>query len=416
MKGGFILYFKELKIDKKYIERLDKRGIREMTPIQEKTISEILAGKDVIAQSKTGSGKTLAFLLPILEKIEKARDKKNLDVQVLILTPTRELGIQIMDEFKKLDVEEEICTKLVCGGKGRGDSEEKVEVVIATPGRLIELLKDKKISLSAIKTLVIDEADQMVLLGFKNELEYIVSQCNKKRETQCFSATLSSEVKRIAYRYTKDPVYIEIKEEKENFSNIEQYKIITTDRKKLDALCSLLNKENPFMGIIFCRTKTRVDKLDEHLMERGYSCQKIHSDIPQGKREKIMKSFKNLEVHFLIATDVVSRGIDVTGVTHVYNYDVPENSELYTHRIGRTGRVKEKGKAYTFLDPKDFSSMESIENELGLKIQTIELECGKDVHSNLESTGQKYDKRVHISSRKVEELKNAKKRTQAREK
>jgi len=178
----------------------------------------------------------------------------------------------------------------------------------------------------------------------------------------------------------------------------------------------VLNKDNPFMGIIFCRTKARVDKLDEQMIARGYSCQKIHSDIPQAKREKIMRSFKNLEVHFLIATDVVSRGIDVTGLTHVYNYDVPENSEIYTHRIGRTGRGKETGMAYTFLDPKDFSLMNSIERELEIKVTPIEIEYEKEVHSNLKEIEKKYDKRVHISSKRIVEMKNVKKRTGARDK
>lgn len=408
------MYFEELEINDKYVKRLAKKGIREMTAIQKKVIPEILEGKDIIAQSKTGSGKTLAFLLPVVDKLEKNRNKKNLEIKVLILTPTRELGIQIMDELKKIDTEEKISTRLIYGGKGRGETEQNAEVVIATPGRLIELLKNRKISLESIETLIIDEADQMILLGFKNELEYIISQCNKKRKTLCFSATMSSEVKKIAYRYTNEPLFIEVKDEKENFNNIEQYKIVTTDRKKLDTLCSLLNKDKAFMGIIFCRTKARVDKLDEYLIERGYSCQKIHSDIPQGKREKIMKSFKNLEVHFLIATDVVSRGIDVMGVTHIYNYDVAENSEIYTHRIGRTGRGKDKGTAYTLLDPKDFQNMDNIETELGIKINLMELEYEKDVYSSLGNTGQKYDKRVHISFKKIEELKNSKKRTEAR--
>ncbi|MGL4402520.1 MAG: DEAD/DEAH box helicase [Fusobacteriaceae bacterium] len=408
--------FKELNIDKKYIERLEKRGIKKATSIQEKIIPEILNNRDVIGQSKTGSGKTLAFLLPLLQKLEREKNKKDSEIQTLILAPTRELAIQIMEELKKIDPEEQFSAKIIYGGKGKGGEGEKTEIVIATPGRLIELLKEKKLSLSSIKTLVIDEADQMVLLGFKNELEYIITQCNKKRETLCFSATMNSEVKKISYRYTKEPVYILIEEEEHSFANIEQFKVITTDRRKIEALCSILNKDNPFMGIIFCRTKARVDKLDEQMIARGYSCQKIHSDIPQAKREKIMKSFKNLEVHFLIATDVVSRGIDVAGLTHVYNYDVPENSGIYTHRIGRTGRGKETGVAYTFLDPKDFSVMDSIEKELEIKIPSIEIEYEKEVYSNLEMIDQKYNKRVHVSSKRIEEMKNAKKRTGVRDK
>lgn len=410
--------FKSLNISQVTIEKLSKLGIKKPTSVQQELIPIIFSKKDAIVISKTGSGKTLAFLLPIFETLTTSTNMslKNNKNKILILVPTRELGIQIMDELKKLDREKLISSTLIYGGKGGNDSSNfSSDIIIATPGRLIELIKDKKIDLTSLSTLILDEADQMLLLGFKNELEFIISKCDKSRQTIFLSATISSEVKKIAYRFSKNPILIEIADSEKKFENIGQFKLLTTDRRKLDALCSLLNRDTPFMGIIFCRTKSRVDKLDEALISRGYSCQKIHSDIPQAKREKIMKSFKNLEVQFLIATDVVSRGIDITGVTHVYNYDIPENSEIYTHRIGRTGRGKEKGSSYTLLDPKDLQLMEEIENELNIQLSTLELEHTKDIHSTLEPPKLKYDKRVHVSSKRIEEIKNIKKRAKARE-
>lgn len=404
--------FKTLNISLETIKKLEKSGIKVPTPVQKELIPIVQSGKDAIVISKTGSGKTLAFLLPIVDSLLTT----SLKHRTLILVPTRELGIQIMDELLKLDTEKKIASSLIYGGKGNTSTFcDSTQIIIATPGRFIELIKENKVDLSSLKTLILDEADQMLLLGFKSELEFIISKCTKNRQTLFLSATISSEVKKIAYRFSKNPVLLQIDDGEDKFKNIDQYKVITTDRKKLDDLCSQLNADNPFMGIIFCRTKVRVDKLDESLIARGYSCQKIHSDIPQSKREKILKSFKNLEVQFLIATDVVSRGIDITGVTHVYNYDIPENSEIYTHRVGRTGRGKEHGITYTFIDPKDFSTMEEIERELEIKLTPLEPEHHKDVSSTLKPPQLKYDKRVHISSKRIDEIKNIKKRAKARD-
>lgn len=404
--------FKTLNISLETIKKLEKSGIKVPTPVQKELIPIVQSGKDAIVISKTGSGKTLAFLLPIVDSLLTTPLKH----KTLILVPTRELGIQIMDEVLKLDPEKKIASTLIYGGKGSTSTfSDSTQIIIATPGRFIELIKESRIDLSSLKTLILDEADQMLLLGFKSELEFIISKCAKNRQTLFLSATIGPEVKKIAYRFSKNPLLLQLDDGEDKFKNIEQYKIITTDRKKLDNLCSQLNADNPFMGIIFCRTKVRVDKLDESLMARGYSCQKIHSDIPQSKREKILKSFKNLEVQFLIATDVVSRGIDITGVTHVYNYDIPENSEIYTHRVGRTGRGKEHGVTYTFIDPKDFSTMEEIERELEIKLTPLELEHIKNVSSTLKSPQLKYDKRVHISSKRIDEIKNIKKRAKARD-
>ncbi|MGL5049566.1 MAG: DEAD/DEAH box helicase [Fusobacteriaceae bacterium] len=398
--------FKSLKISDKYLTILKKKGIKSPTEIQNLAIPFIKDGKDVIGEASTGSGKTFAYLLPILDelKIEKSR------VSTLILVPTRELAIQVKNEIDFLDEEKKYKLALIYGGRESGRGQESSDIVVATPGRLIELIEKNLIDLSKIQTLVLDEADQMILLGFKNEVEKILAKVSKKRQTLCFSATLNSEVKKMAYRYTNEAKLIVVQKDEDAIKKIKQYVVETTDRRKIDILCKMINEDNPFMGIIFCRTKARVDKLDERLHEKGYSCQKIHSDIPQAKREKIMKSFKNLEVQFLIATDVVARGIDVDGVTHIYNYDVPENGEGYVHRIGRTGRAGNSGKAYTLIDPKDSSVLKTIEEEIGFSILRREVEYVQNIENENELPKTKYDKRINVSSKKIEAIKITKKR------
>jgi superfamily II DNA/RNA helicase len=213
----------------------------------------------------------------------------------------------------------------------------------------------------------------MLLMGFKNDMESIIKETSKKRQTLCFSATLNSEVKRLAYRYMKDPLTVCIKKEEVTLDNIKQFVVETTDRRKQDALCTVLNQDNPYMAIIFCRTKRRADELEVALYKRGYDCQKLHSDILQSKRERIMKAFRNGDFQYLIATDVASRGLDISGVSHIYNYDIPESAESYIHRIGRTGRAGEQGYTCMFIDPKDRLRLEEIEKAIKLKITRRDL-------------------------------------------
>ena len=316
--------FYDLNINKNIVECLNKLGIKEPTDIQAEAIPHIFNGKDLIAQAATGSGKTFAFLLPIIQEL---KDTKN--IQSLIIVPTRELAIQIYDECQKINYKNKKII-LTYGGReiqGQIDSlKNGADIVIGTPGRLVDLIKRDSINLSKISSLVIDEVDQLLLMGFKTEIEAIIDICNKKRQTLCFSATIDSSIKKTVYRITKEPIFLII-EKKEKELNINQYIVKTTDRRKVDILSSLLNETNPFMGIIFCRTKIRVDNLELELSNRGYSCQKLHSDIPQAKREKIMKAFKNVEFQFLVATDVAARGVDITGVTHIFNYDITEDVE-----------------------------------------------------------------------------------------
>jgi superfamily II DNA/RNA helicase len=347
---------------------LSENGIESPTPIQEKSIPSILNGQDVIAQAKTGTGKTFAFLLPIFEKISL----EDGNIQALILTPTRELALQITNEAKKLSKAKPVNILAAYGGKDISTQIKKlngnIQLVIATPGRLLDHIDRGTVDLSKLKMFVLDEADQMLFIGFKNEIEAIMKETPKNKQYLCFSATIDSKVKKLMYRYMSDPIIVSVESGKEVLPNIKHELVETTDRGKFGALVNALHEDNPFMAIIFCRTKRRADKLDADLKHEGFNCDKLHSDISQAKRERVMKSFRDLKIQYLIATDVASRGLDIGGVDCVYNYDIPENYEDYIHRMGRTGRVGQKGYACTFYVPKNSNTLLDIEHRLGFKI------------------------------------------------
>ena len=360
--------FKELGINEKLVNVLKGSGITAPTPIQEESITLIKEGKDVIAEAQTGTGKTLAFLLPIFENISTEANS----VQALIVTPTRELAIQITEEAMQLKQAKDLNILAVYGGKDVGSQLKKlngnIHLIIATPGRLLDHLERKSIDLSKLKTLVLDEADQMLLMGFKNDVENIIKQASPKRQTLCFSATLDSNVKKLAYKYMKTPTEVSVRKEEVTLDNIKQFVVETTDRGKQNALCTVLDQDNPFMAIIFCRTKRRADELEVVLYKRGYDCQKLHGDLIQSKRERIMKAFRKADFQYLIATDVAARGLDISGVSPIYNYDIPETAEAYIHRIGRTGRAGDEGYTCLFTDPKDLRTLDEIERAIKMKL------------------------------------------------
>ena len=360
--------FKDLGISTDIENILKKSGIKTPTPIQQESITHILNNKDVIAEAQTGTGKTLAFLLPIFENISLNSN----GIQALIISPTRELAIQITEEANKLSQAKDIGVLSMYGGKDIGSQMKKlknnIRLIIATPGRLLDHLKRKTVNLSSLKTIVLDEADQILLMGFRNEIDTIMKETPKKKQTLCFSATMDSSVKKLAYRYMKDPVVVTIKKEEVTLTNIKQEVVETIDREKREALCKILDEDNPFMAIIFCRTKRRADELEVVMHRRGYNCKVIHSDIQQSKRERIMKSFRNADIQYLIATDVASRGLDISGASHIYNYDIPETVETYIHRIGRTGRAGNEGYTCLFVDPKDSRMLSDIEKEIKFRI------------------------------------------------
>jgi superfamily II DNA/RNA helicase len=404
-----MLTFKELGIKKDIIGRLNKNGIKSPTQVQEESIELTLNKKDIIAEAPTGTGKTLAFLLPMMNEMKP----NNGGIQGLILSPTRELAIQITEEAEKLNYDNLNIMTIYGGKEYKNQIQEakgKLDLIIATPGRLLDFIGQGLIKLNNIKTLVLDEADQMLLMGFQNEVESIVNATNKKRQTLCYSATMDKTVKKLAYRITKEPVNIKVEVHEEHKDNMLRYHVPTTDREKLDSLCTILNEENPFMAIIFCRTKVRVEKVEQRLEERGYNVQKLHSDIPQVKREKIIKSFRNAEIQYLVATDVASRGLDITGVTHIFSLDTPEKVDTYVHRVGRTARAGEKGKTYLFTTPKDTKVFEEIEELLGKDLEKIEFTPEKDVNNTNETFAKKYNKKINARSKAKWEDKKTKKK------
>jgi ATP-dependent RNA helicase DeaD len=388
--------FKDLGIKREFVDSLKKSGIKTPTPIQDMSIEAVLEKKDIIAEAPTGTGKTLAFLLPMMNSMLP----NNGGIQGLIISPTRELAIQISEEARKIN-----CNKIniltIYGGKEYSkqlkEAKGSVDLIIATPGRLVDFINQGLVKLNTLKTLVLDEVDQILLMGFQKEVEVILNKSNKKRQTLCYSATLSSQVKKIAYKITKDPVVVKVEDKNKN-DKMKKYLVETTDRWKIDALATILNRTNPFMAIIFCRTKARVDKIEAKLEERGYNVQKLHSDVPQIKREKIIKSFKKAEIQYLVATDVASRGLDITGVTHIFNVDIPEKAETYIHRIGRTARAGEEGETYLFVDPKDRRVLGEIEALLGKPLERVEYDGAKDVMNTNDSLKKKYNKKIKTRS------------------
>ncbi|MST62295.1 DEAD/DEAH box helicase [Peptostreptococcus anaerobius] len=356
--------FNILEIDQKIIAALGKMGIKQPTDVQKKAIPQILADNDIIVESNTGTGKTMSFLIPIMHKILYGNTSNS-----IILAPTRELVIQIYSEVSKLfdilakasdeknimEVSLDIIS--IYGGKDINSQISKLKrrnktIIIATPGRLIDHINRKTIDISKTDSFVVDEADQMILMGFRNEIDFIFSKIKSKKQVLLFSATIDSKVKKMAYRYSDSFSTIRI-DGKDIPSTIEQKFVFTTDRNKFDDFCQTIENDPPFMAIVFCRTKARVDNLELKMAQIGYKCEKIHSDLSQSKRERIMKDFRSLKIQFLISTDLSSRGLDVEGITHIYNYDFPERSEDYIHRIGRTGRIGKEGISYSFITEKN---------------------------------------------------------------
>ncbi|TNJ60015.1 DEAD/DEAH box helicase [Paenibacillus hemerocallicola] len=357
--------FSSLGIGAGLCDALRRGGLSAPTPVQQKTIPFALSGKDVIVQAQTGTGKTLAFLLPLLEKSAP----RNEFVRVLILTPTRELAIQIASEARKLADAVGSTVMSVYGGQDVIAQAHKLggspDIVIATPGRLLDHIRRGTIDLSRLSALVLDEADQMLHMGFLPEVEEVIRQTPDDRQTMLFSATFPESVRVLSERYMKRPQDIRVQGKRITLDEIRQYVVETTDRQKKDTLVKLLMQNPPFLAVIFCRTKIRAKKLAESLASDGLSVDELHGDLTQAKREAVMRRFRNAQLQLLVATDVAARGLDVDGVTHVYNYDIPQDPESYIHRIGRTGRAGQQGTAVTLVAPKDIGELKEIERAIG---------------------------------------------------
>ncbi|RSK27212.1 DEAD/DEAH box helicase [Bacillus sp. HMF5848] len=374
--------FKALQISKSIRKKLFKHGITEPTPIQEKAIPLLLQGEDLIAQAQTGTGKTLAFSLPILEKV----NFELTHIQALIITPTRELALQITNEITKLVDGTDINVLAVYGGqdvqKQLNKLNRNVHIVVGTPGRLLDHIRRQTVDFSKLRFLVLDEADQMLHIGFLQEVEQIIKITPSTRQTLLFSATMPENVRKLAQNHMNSPHYIQIEKKQGPALTVKQRAVETTDRRKREVLIKLIREERPFLAIIFCRTKRRASKLFEVMKAEHFLCDELHGDLSQAKREQVMKRFRNAEVQLLIATDVAARGLDVEGVTHVFNYDIPEDSESYVHRIGRTGRAGSEGSAITLYTAKDEALLKTIEKELRATIKKESLIQNDKAYSN----------------------------------
>lgn len=348
---------------------LRENGIAVPTPIQELAIPAALDGKDLIAQAQTGTGKTLAFILPILEKL----DGEAGHIQALVVTPTRELALQITAELGKLVSGSGVNVLAVYGGQDVEKQLKKldkgVQIVVGTPGRLLDHIRRETVRLGNLSTLVLDEADQMLHIGFLNEVEAIIRETPASRQTMLFSATMPEDVRMLAKKHMRNPEYMQVEKTQGPAETVNQLAVQTTDRGKQGALMELVNTHRPFMAVVFCRTKRRVGRLYEVLKANGFSCEELHGDLSQAKREQVMKRFRDAEFQLLIATDVAARGLDVEGVTHVFNYDIPQDADSYVHRIGRTGRAGTQGLAITLFTAADRQELLALEKELAIRIK-----------------------------------------------
>ncbi|GAK10987.1 LOW QUALITY PROTEIN: cold-shock DEAD-box protein A [Geomicrobium sp. JCM 19039] len=359
-------------------QAIKQMGFEEPSPIQEKAIPIVLDGNDVVGQAQTGTGKTAAFGIPLLNKITASSD-----VQAIVLTPTRELAIQVAGELQKLSANMKLTTLPIYGGQSIGHQikalKRGVQVVIGTPGRIQDHLRRKTLRLDRVETFVLDEADEMLDMGFIDDIESILKQTNKERQTLLFSATMPGPIRKLSRRYMEKPETVSISRSDVTAPSIEQLYFKVLERNKLESLCRVIDRYNPELAIIFSRTKKGVAELTESLQARGYFADGLHGDLTQSQRDAVMKKFRDSSIEFLIATDVAARGIDVDNVTHVINYDIPQDPESYVHRIGRTGRAGKKGQALTLVTPREMKHLRSIEKEIKMQIPTRDIPTIEEV-------------------------------------
>ncbi|NCG09371.1 MAG: DEAD/DEAH box helicase [Verrucomicrobia bacterium] len=369
--------FKELGLGPTILSAIEASGYTQPTPIQAQAIPEILAGRDIIGSAQTGTGKTAAFALPALHIL--GGHKKGAPPRCLALGPTRELAAQVQGQFEKYGEQTKLKTTLVHGGVSYGPQRDALEkgadVVVATPGRLLDHVEQGSIDLSSIELLILDEVDRMLDMGFIDDVKRIIKHCrNPKRQTLLFSATVSEDIKRLIARSLKDPVEIAIAIKITPAETVKHEVYPVGAMQKFDLLIALIESMDIDSMIIFCRMKVGADRIARWLSERDYNCAAMHSNLQQKARTKALEQFKSGEIKILVATDIASRGLDIANVTHVINYDVPEHCEDYVHRIGRTGRAQREGDAATILAPDETAKIDAIEKFIDQPIPQRKLE------------------------------------------
>ena len=352
--------FIDLKINPIVCDLLKKQGIITPTAVQEKLISTARSGSDAIVQSKTGTGKTLAFLLPIMERIKKIPI-----TQALIVAPTRELALQISKVASNLSSVTKVDSVIICGGvdfeRQRDKLKHKPQLIIGTPGRLLDHLKRKAIDLSSVNKVVIDEADEMLKLGFIEDVEKIIDMTASDRQLILCSATIPERIKTLAVRFMYKPQTIFIEPQVVTLENIRQTVINVKEGNKINKLCEIIDNEQPYLAMIFCSKKDKTSWLAMELAQRGYNVDELHGDLTQQQRNFVLKKFREAKLQLLVSTDIAARGLDIEGVTHVISFDIPRTPTDYIHRIGRTGRAGQKGMAITFVTDRETEKLHNIE-------------------------------------------------------
>ena len=396
--------FHDFNLSNQIVKALDSLEYRIPTEVQNKVIPLVLEKIDLVVKSQTGSGKTASYGIPICELVEWEENKP----QALILTPTRELAVQVKEDFIDIGRFKRIKAAAVYGKQPfaiqKTELKQKTHVVVGTPGRVLDHIERGTLSLDRISYLVIDEADEMLNMGFIEQVEAIINALPQNRVTMLFSATLPEAVKELSQRYMKTPIDIEIKATGLTTDKIEHSLIKVEEKDKFSLLQDVTIVENPDSCIIFCRTKDRVDTLSDQLTDLGYNCDQIHGGMVQEDRLEVMNDFKRGEFHYLIATDVAARGIDIDNITHVINYDLPLEKESYVHRTGRTGRVGKKGKAITFVTPFEDRFLQEIEEYIGFEIPMIDAPAKEEVANKQADFEAKKNEEPTIKKAKNEKL------------
>lgn len=364
-------YFKDLPLSPEIMKGIEELGFRDLFPIQAQAITPLLEGKDVIGQAHTGTGKTAAFGVPLIERI----DPKVCRVQGLILEPTRELAVQVAEHIRRLGKYASIRVLPVYGGESVQKQIyelKNVHVVVGTPGRIIDHLERGTLNLASVKVVVLDEADRMLDMGFIDDVSYILSRVPRNRQTSLFSATIDKTVMDLCNKYMRNPEKILVSKDEITLTQISQYYMVVNPANKLEVLCSVLNKNHVGRAIIFCKTRSSVDVLANRLRTRGYDAKPLHAGFTQAQRELVVKSFREGRLKLLVATDVAARGLDIDGITHIINYDLPLDALVYFHRIGRTARMGRDGTAITLVGYGEMGELDNIKALTRTTMQELE--------------------------------------------
>lgn len=363
--------FQDLGLSQATLKAVLRMGFEEATPIQAETIPLSLQNKDLIGQAQTGTGKTAAFGIPLVEKVDISMDA----IQGIIIAPTRELAIQVSEELYKIGAGKRVRVLPIYGGQDISRQIRSLKkaphIIVGTPGRVLDHINRKTMRLDSVNTVILDEADEMLNMGFIEDIESILASTPSERQTLLFSATMPGPIQRMAEKFMKDPQIVRVKTKEMTVPLIEQYYLEVQEKSKFDVLTRLLDIQSPELAIVFGRTKRRVDELAEALTLRGYTAEGIHGDLSQAKRMSVLRKFKEGSIDVLVATDVAARGLDISGVTHVYNFDIPQDPESYVHRIGRTGRAGKTGVAMTFITPREKSYLAVVEKTTKRKMEKM---------------------------------------------